>query len=106
MSQAPQDKGSSPSLRTVMPDPLRLGRKIQKKGFGPDFKGFPRSTFFLFVLLVLPWCVGAALRVHITYPFWVSVFSAVHWGASCLSSTEGAIGISNLIFVWESLANS
>lgn len=84
MSQAPQDKGSSPSLRTVMPDLLRPGRKIQKEGLGPDFKGFPRSTFFLtlFILLVLSWCCGGCTLSSNHLPF---------LGLSILSCTMGSL---------------
>lgn len=46
MTQAPQGKGPSLARRTVMPDPLRAGRRIQKRGFGPGFTGFPSSIFF------------------------------------------------------------
>lgn len=85
MTQAPQGKGPTPPLRTVMPDPLRKGSRRVVWGWPSRGSQAPLSSCICTASAVIGAMeAGLEFQVPVTYPFWASVFSAVQWGESYL----------------------
>lgn len=81
MTQAPQGKGPTPPLRTVMPDPLRKGARRVVGGWPSRDSQAPLSSCICTASAAISAMeAGLESRVQVTFPFRASVFSAVQWG--------------------------